>query len=106
MTSIKGFRNRNNAGRTDGSYHIDCISDEFFSTSDSVEFHTGEYDRDGAPIFEGDWLRSMSCTEPFQVSDLVSFLKQCGAYEATHGVRMCDSLVVVKDAEHGDTSQQ
>lgn len=61
-----------------------------------IQYHTGEFDRNQTPIYEGDWVRSMSCEEPWQVPDLVTFLKRCGAYEAEHGVRMCDSLIVVE----------
>lgn len=108
MTQLKGFRTIDENHSRPIAQSDNLIEWVFMSPSGkniewrfandeclSINLHTGEYDREGSPIYEGDWVRSKSCAEPFQVKDLVSFLKQCGAYEAQHGVKMCDSLVVV-----------
>lgn len=62
----------------------------------TLELHTGTYDRNNTPIYEGDMLRTMSCEVPFKVEDIVSFLIMCGKYEAQHGVEIFPSLEVVK----------
>lgn len=59
------------------------------------QFHTGAYDSNGKMIFEGDFLRSKSCPEPFEVKDIVSFLMMCGEYKAKNGVDIFDSLEVI-----------
>jgi len=58
-------------------------------------FHTGTYDRNGRPIYEGDQVRQVSCEIPFNVEDIVSFLIMCGRYEEKHGAPIFDSLEVV-----------
>ena len=100
--SIKGFRNRDISGSSHGEYSTDDISGEFFSCSDSIEYHTGAYDRNNTPIFEGDTLRQMSCTQTFVVEDIVSFLLMCGRYEERHGTPIFDSLEVVKEEIKND----
>lgn len=60
-------------------------------------FHTGTYDRNQNPIFEGDLLRSKTCETPFKVESVLEFLLMCGRYEEKNGTPIFDSLEIVKE---------
>jgi hypothetical protein len=79
------------------SYKMNRCAEAFI-----IEFHTGTYDRNNVPIFEGDTLRQMSCTQTFVVEDIVSFLLMCGRYEERHAAPIFDSLEIVKEEIKND----
>lgn len=63
----------------------------------NIQYHTGTYDRNNNPIFEGDMLLSKTCETPFKVENIVDFLMMCGAYSEKNGCDIFDSLEIVKD---------
>lgn len=63
----------------------------------NIQFHTGTYDRNQNPIFEGDMLRSVTCEIPFKVENIVDFLMMCGAYKEKNGCDIFDSLEIVSE---------
>jgi hypothetical protein len=98
--SIKGFR----IFDTDAWYETDFVCahrnlQPWHLPNHLVKFHTGTYDRNNTPIYEGDTLRQMSCEQTFKVDDIVSFLLMCGRYQEKHGAPIFDSLEVVDEKE-------
>ena len=62
----------------------------------TVQFHTGCFDRDSTPIYEGDYVKTLSGSDPFLVKDIKSFLLFCGAFELTNGCEIFPSLEVIE----------
>jgi len=89
---IKGFRDKKYK-----TFMSPVKREQQFSEPYEVEYHTGTYDRNNVPIFEGDTLRQITCTQTFIVEDLVDFLLMCGRYEEKHGAPIFDSLEVVTE---------
>ena len=94
--SIKGFRAKTN----NKIMHFDPIPYILPLTNlmnYKIEYHTGTFDRNGFPIFEGDTLRSKTCEIPFKVENIVDFLMMCGAYREKNGCDIFESLEIVKE---------
>ena len=97
--TIKGFRVFDDYdGLKEGDpYHYGVDLSLASGNEIKIFYHTGTFDRNGTPIYEGDTLRQKSCEIPFKVEDIVSFLIMCGRYEEKHGTPIFDSLEVVNE---------
>jgi|WetSurMetagenome_2_1015567.scaffolds.fasta_scaffold618068_1 hypothetical protein len=92
--SINGFRVKYPEGRPIGYLqYVDFKAQGAYRVV--RELHTGTFDRNNQPIFEGDTLKSMTCEIPFKVESIVDFLMMCGEYKAKNGVDIFPSLEII-----------
>jgi len=109
---IKGFRvwdqreSKYCSPHTDPSFiNIDCrlysMNGHTLCPKDpnlyTIQLHTGVFDRNNLPIYEGDTLRQKGCDPLFVVNNIVDFLIMCGNYQAKNGVEIFPSLEIVEN---------
>lgn len=43
-----------------------------------IQWHTGVFDKNGTPIYEGDSVNIFEVNKPYKINDLAEFLMMCG----------------------------
>ena len=60
-----------------------------------IEYHTGAYDKNNVPIYEGDLLRIGTAIKLMRVDSTLEFLLECGRYQEKNGVPIFGSAEVI-----------